>query len=265
MGTTGCSSISAPGAIATPELEHGVEALEKADHPVVTIHMDDLLDLGQEFFRWEIATAVAGSILGINAFDQPNVQESKDNTNRLLSELEKTGHLPEEQPALAEGDLSFYTDASGDTPADLVASFLARAHKGDYLAMMAYVSEEPATDRALEKVRVHLRDRLRLATTQGYGPRFLHSTGQYHKGGPNTGLFLQFTADDRVDLAVPGVPYTFATLKRAQALGDLEALRKHGRRVMRVHLGPDVEQGLLAFDRILKGFGASRNRPSDTH
>jgi len=122
--------------------------------------------------------------------------------------------------------------------------FLAQATPGDYVALMAYLSETPAIDQALQVIRLKLRDRLKLATTLGYGPRFLHSTGQFHKGGPNTGLFLQLTADDTEDAAVPGEPYSFGVLKRAQALGDLEALRKHGRRVVRIHLGADIAAGL---------------------
>ncbi|HKV43161.1 MAG TPA: transaldolase, partial [bacterium] len=229
-------------------LERGIDALRRAGHPVVTMQLDDPLDLGQEFFRWEIATATAGAILGINAFDQPNVQESKDNTNRLLDAFRKDGRLPEETPALVEDPLRVYGDRAEGTVAATLGQFLAPARAGDYLAMMAYLTEEPATDLALRSIRRRLRDGTRLATTLGYGPRFLHSTGQYHKGGPATGLFLQLTADDLVDAPVPGAPYTFGIFKRAQALGDLEALRKHGRRVIRIHLGGDVRGGLGALE-----------------
>ena len=225
-------------------LERGVGALRGAGHPVVTIQMDDLLDLGQEFFHWEIATATAGAILGINAFDQPNVQESKDNTNRLLDVVRKEGRLPEEKPALVQGSLGLYGDRVEKTIAGTLGRFLAQARPGDYVALMAYLTEEAGTDQALQSIRLRLRNATRLATTLGYGPRFLHSTGQYHKGGPATGLFLQLTADDAQDVPVPGAPYTFGVFKRAQALGDLEALRKHGRRVLRIHLGRDVRQGL---------------------
>jgi hypothetical protein len=225
-------------------LEDRVAALRRAGQPVVTIQMDDRLDLGQEFFRWEIATATAGAILRINAFNQPNVQESKDNTNRLLDMVRGRGQLPEEEPALVEGALSLYADDAAPTVAETLAHFLAQAGSGDYVALMAYLTETPAIDQALQAIRLKLRDRLKLATTLGYGPRFLHSTGQFHKGGPNTGLFLQLTADDTEDADVPGEPYSFGVLKRAQALGDLEALRKHGRRVMRIHLGADAAVGL---------------------
>jgi transaldolase/glucose-6-phosphate isomerase len=229
-------------------LERGVEALKKAGHPVVTILMDDPLDLGQEFFRWEIATATAGAILGINPFDQPNVQESKDNTDRLLDMVREGGRLPQEEPALVEGPLSLYADETGSTAAETLARFLARAQPGGYVALMAYLTEDPEIEKAIQSIRLKLRDGLTMATTLGYGPRFLHSTGQFHKGGPNIGLFLQLTAGDADDAPVPGQPYTFGLLRWAQAQGDLEALRKHGRRVMRIHLGKDVLQGLQRLE-----------------
>jgi transaldolase/glucose-6-phosphate isomerase len=232
--------------------ERGVTALREAGQPVVTIQIDDRLDLGQEFIRWEIATATAGAILGINAFNQPNVQESKDNTNRLLDLVREKGQLPQEEPALVEGPLSLYVEDAAPTVAATLARFLGQKRPGDYVALMAYLTEEPETEQALQAIRLRLRDGLCLATTLGYGPRFLHSTGQLHKGGPNTGLFLQLTADDTEDANVPGKPYTFGVLKRAQALGDLEALRKHGRRVVRIHLGHDISQGLAALQKALK-------------
>jgi transaldolase/glucose-6-phosphate isomerase len=224
--------------------ERSAEALREAGHPVVTIQLGDLLDLGQEFFRWEIATATAGAILGINAFDQPNVQESKDNTNRLLAVAQEKGQLPEEEPALVEEALSVYVQDAAPTVAETVARFLDQARPGDYVALLAYLTEEPQVEQALQTIREHLRDHLCLATTLGYGPRYLHSTGQLHKGGPNTGLFLQLTAEDTEDIDIPGRPYTFGVMKQAQARGDLEALRKHGRRVMRVHLGTNTLDGL---------------------
>lgn len=227
-------------------LDRGVVALREAGQPVVTLQMDGPLDLGKEFFRWEIATATAGAILGINAFNQPNVQESKDNTNRLLAIVREQGHLPEERPALVEGGLSLYIIHPGAT----IAETLAQARPGEYVALQAYLTETPETEQVLQDIRRGLRDRLQLATTLGYGPRFLHSTGQYHKGGPNTGLFLQLTADDPEDTPIPGQPYTFGVFKRAQALGDLEALRKHGRRVVRIHM-ENVSQGLTELREIL--------------
>ena len=232
--------------------DHSVDALRRAGHPLVTLQLDDPLDLGREFFRWEIATATAGAVLGINAFDQPNVQESKDNTNRLLDLARAQGRLPEEPPAQIEGALSLYGDQVEKTMAITLARFLGQARPGDYVALMAYLTETPETGAALQSLRREIRDRTRLATTLGYGPRFLHSTGQYHKGGPAAGLFLQLTADDREDAPVPGSPYTFGTFKRAQALGDLEALRRHGRRVVRIHLGGDAAEGLRELGRTLR-------------
>jgi hypothetical protein len=232
-------------------LEHGVSALREAGQPVVTIYLDDLLDLGQEFFRWEIATATAGAILGINAFNQPNVQESKDNTNRLLAVVRDQGKLPEEKPSLVKDPLKLYFDEKGATVSEVLKHFLAQARPGDYLALMAYISENPATDKLFQEIRVILQDRLHIPTTLGYGPRFLHSTGQLHKGGPNTGLFLQLTADDVEDVPIPGAPYTFGIFKRAQALGDLEALRKHGRRAGRIHLGSNISEGLKVLKEDL--------------
>ena len=229
-------------------LERGVSALRKAGQPIITIHLDNLLDLGQEFFRWEIATATAGAILGINAFDQPNVQESKDNTNRLLTMIRNQGKLPEEKPSLARDPLKLYFDEKAATVIDTLKQFLDQARPGDYLALMAYIGENPVNDKSLQELRAALQDHLHIATTVGYGPRFLHSTGQFHKGGPNTGLFLQLTADDAEDIPIPDAPYTFGTFKRAQALGDREALQKHGRRVGRVDLGSNIKEGL----RVLK-------------
>jgi len=237
--------------------QQGVEALCAAGQPVVTIQLDDLFDIGQEFFRWEIAIATAGKILGINPFDQPNVQESKDNTNRLLAEVSKTGSLPRETVSLTEGPLTLYADNTGATVAETLRQFFAQCRPGDYNAWLAYLTEEPATELPLRFFRCQVRDRLHLATTAGYGPRYLHSTGQYHKGGPNTGLFLLLTADAAHDLPIPGQPYTFGTMQEAQALGDLEALRKHGRRVMHIALGADIGLGLhaleAAMDQALRG------------
>jgi hypothetical protein len=233
-------------------MERGLSSLREAGQPVITIYVDDLLDLGQEFFRWEIATATAGAILGINAFNQPNVQESKDNTNRLLATVRDRGKLPGEKPSLIKDPLKLYFDEKATTVPETLKRFLAQSGPGDYLSLMAYITEDIATQQALQDIRLLLRDHLHIATTLGYGPRFLHSTGQFHKGGPNTGWFLQLTADDVEDVPIPGAPYTFGVFKRAQALGDLEALQKHGRRVGRVHLGSDINRGLAVLKEGLK-------------
>jgi transaldolase / glucose-6-phosphate isomerase len=241
-----------------------LEALKAAGHPLVSFTLPEKIELGQEFFRWEVATATAGSLLGIDAFDQPNVQESKDNTNRLLEVFRSKGKLPEDEPVRAGGDLKLYCDASasanleklgkqfGDSENQLAAlfsGFLHQARPGDYVALMAYL--EPATvyTAMLRAVRMQIRDALRVATTLGFGPRFLHSTGQFHKGGPANGLFIQITCDDTEDLPVPGEPFTFSVLKQAQALGDLQSLQSRNRRVVRVHLGQRVKSGL---DQLLK-------------
>lgn len=232
---------------ADEDLDNSITALRRAGHPIVTISMDDLLDLGQEFFRWEMATAAAGAILGINAFDQPNVEESKGNTNRLLERVRKGERLPEVTPILSEGPLHLYGREKEKTVKDCLHAFFARARPGDYIALQAYLPETNAIDQKVQAIRRRLRDGLHLATTLGYGPRFLHSTGQFHKGGPNHGLFLQIIADEAEVVPVPGAPYSFGLFKHAQALGDLQALRKHRRRVLRIHLGSDVIKGLEAL------------------
>ena len=234
-----------------PALERGAEELRQAGFPVVTILLDDLLDLGQEFFRWEVATAAAGAVLGINAFDQPNVRESKGNTNRILEVVRQTGALPAEEPSLSEPPLELYAAKAGLTVSETVRSFLDQSEPGDYIALQAYLPETPEVEEALQSIRLRLRDRFRVATTVGYGPRFLHSTGQYHKGGPNDGLFMQLTAGNPKDVSIPDAPYTFGMLEQAQALGDLQALAGHGRAVLRVHLGGDVLLGLSKLKEIV--------------
>ncbi|MGD8552988.1 MAG: bifunctional transaldolase/phosoglucose isomerase [Anaerolineales bacterium] len=225
--------------------------LESAGHPVIKIQMADRLDLGSEFVRWEIATAVAGSILEINAFDQPNVQESKDNTELLLEGVRQSGALPEEEPHLIEAGMQVFSDyVTGDLEVT-ISEFLLGAERGDYVALMAYLPETPGINHVLQEIRQLLRDQLKLATTVGYGPRFLHSTGQLHKGGPNNGLFLQFTADHPEDADIPGEPYSFGVLQQAQYMGDFKALQDHGRRVIRIHLGLDAEAKLHTLKHFL--------------
>ncbi len=238
-----------------------VAKLEQAGQPVVRIELADLINLGEEFFLWEMATAVAGSLLGINAFDQPNVQESKDYTKAFLDEYSKNGRLPEEEPILAADGIRIYGDAAhrqllkgaGATTLEAaLTAHLSRIKQGDYAALTAYVERTASTDVALRTIRTRIRDRKKVATTVGYGPRFLHSTGQLHKGGPNTGVFLQITADDAEDLSIPGAPYTFGVLKAAQALGDFLSLSKRNRRALRVHLGVDVTAGLSRLQRAIE-------------
>ena len=238
-------------AVVTDSLERAAAMLCEAGHPLVTIEIEDCLDLGQEFFRWEIAIATAGSLLGINAFDQPNVQESKDNTNRLLQEARDRGRLPDQKPSLEEGPLLLYAEEATDDIAATLAHFFSQAHPHDYIALQAYWPETPATERSLQGIRMRLRDHLHLAVTVGYGPRFLHSTGQFHKGGPNTGLFVQLTSADPEDVPIPGESYGFGLFRQAQAQGDLDALRKHGRRVLRIHLS-DFTKGVPALEEAMQ-------------
>ncbi|OON66954.1 hypothetical protein [Hymenobacter sp. CRA2] len=228
-----------------------LQTLEAAGHPVISIRMHDALDLGQEFFRWEVATAVASAVLEINPFDQPNVQAAKTATDKLMKEVAEKGSLPQESTALAADGLSFYGPTTGADAQGLLGQFF-QANPGDYVSIQAYLTETPELNAAIDELRATLQQRLHAATTFGYGPRFLHSTGQYHKGGPNTGLFLQLTADNNPDLPLPGRSYTFGTLKDAQAQGDLEALRSYDRRTLRVHLGANALEGVRKLTAALK-------------
>ncbi|HEX7398673.1 MAG TPA: hypothetical protein VF302_02820, partial [Candidatus Limnocylindrales bacterium] len=235
-----------------------LDALAAAGHPVVRIGLADPIDLAAEFVRWEVATAIAGVILEINPFDEPNVTESKENTKRVLAELERTGSFP--APAvLAQGDgLVLVGDATlratgGDgTLAGELRRHVARADPNAYLALQAFVAPTPARADAMDRMRGLLRDATGRPTTSGFGPRFLHSTGQLHKGGAPIGWFLQLTADHPVDVEIPGRPFSFGQLVDAQALGDFEALEAHHLPVLRVHLGADVDAGLAALERALR-------------
>ncbi len=228
-------------------------ALEQAGHPVVIIRLKNALDLGSEFYRWEIGTAVAGIVLGINPFDQPNVQAAKTATDKLMKEVTEKGQLPSPgQPAASQDGISYYGDVTGPDAAGVLAAFFRQAQPGNFMTLQAYLHENEALNKALAEFRQLVQDKLRIATTSGYGPRFLHSTGQYHKGGPNNGLFVQFTADHPQDLPLPGRTYTFGTFENAQAQGDLQALRDNGRRALHIHLGPQPEQALQTVLTALK-------------
>jgi glucose-6-phosphate isomerase len=236
----------------------GVAALEAAGHPVVRITVPEIYDLGREFFRWEIATAVAGAVIGINAFNQPDVEASKIATKKLTTELETTGSLPAETPIFNQDGIALFTDqrnaaALGDqkTLADYLRAHLARLGAGDYFCISAYLEMNDEHLALLQEMRHGVRDSKRVATCLGFGPRFLHSTGQAYKGGPNSGVFLQITHDDAVDVPVPGQKYTFGVVKAAQARGDFEVLVERGRRALRVHLGKDVAAGLRALRAAL--------------
>jgi transaldolase/glucose-6-phosphate isomerase len=221
---------------ADPASDASVDRLERAGHPVVRIDWPDRHALGAEFYRWEFATAVAGAVLGVNPFDQPDVEAAKIATRRLAAEYEQTGTLGDDEPALAEKDIKALLD---------------QLHEGDYFAVLAFIEMNRAHQSALEAIRAVVRDRRKVATTVGFGPRYLHSTGQAHKGGPNSGVFLVITCHDPEDLPVPGQRYSFGTIKRLQARGDFEVLASRGRRVLRVHL-KDLGAGLRDLHAIVQ-------------
>jgi len=245
---------------ADQQTEKKLQALETAGHPVVRIEIRDKLSLGAEFVRWEVATAAAGAVIGVNPFDEPNVSESKKNTNDLLREWKQKGAFSEGSPIIADEQLEIYCDQGArwlfegnrDSVQNFLNAFLGLARSQDYVALLPYFLPTPERDRLLASLRSAARSRARIATTLGYGPRYLHSTGQLHKGGPDRGVFIMFTADARDDLPIPGEDYGFAVLQRAQALGDFRSLTSKGRRVLRIHLGSDVDKGLRFFADIVR-------------
>jgi len=235
-----------------------VAAIEKAGHPVVRITLPNVYALGQEFFRWEIATAVAGSIIGINAFNQPDVEASKIETKKLTSQYEATGSLPPESPFFIAKDAKLFADdknsaalSGGKSLNEILKTHLSRIGAGDYFAVLGYIPMNAQNEKALQTIRMSVRNAKKVATCMGFGPRFLHSTGQAYKGGPNSGVFLQITCDDASDLAVPGQKYTFGVVKAAQARGDFAVLAERGRRALRVHLGKNLKSGLNALAKAV--------------
>jgi transaldolase/glucose-6-phosphate isomerase len=236
-------------------------ALEAAGHPVVRIVMKSIDHIGQEFFRFELATAVAGSVLAINPFDQPDVESAKIKTRELTAAFEKTGALPGEEPVLSSDGLELFTDESNaralremganGSVASWLKAHLARAASGDYLALLAYIARDEDNIETLQAMRLALRDKLHLATCAQFGPRFLHSTGQAYKGGPDSGVFLQITADDTKDLRVPGQKASFGVIKAAQARGDFDVLTERGRRALRVHLKGKLGPALASLDAAI--------------
>ncbi|MBD1858654.1 MULTISPECIES: hypothetical protein [Leptolyngbya] len=249
-----------------------ITLLERAGHPVVRISIANPYQLGQEFFRWEMATAIAGSILGINPFNQPDVEASKAITRQLTTEYETTGMLPAETPIWTEAEIQLFTDAKnaaalkqavGDDPSlqNYLRAHLNRLMPGDYFALLAYIRHNESHQVQLQLIRRLIRDRKRVATCLGFGSRFLNSTGQMYKGGANTGVFLQLTCDDTVasplrsalnELPVPGQNYSFGVVKAAQARGDFQVLVDRDRRSLRVHLQDDVEVGLSALLTVMR-------------
>jgi transaldolase / glucose-6-phosphate isomerase len=239
-----------------------LKALAQAGHPVVRIEVADAYAIGQEFFRWEIATAVAGAITGIDPFDQPDVEASKIKTRELTDAYEKSGKLPAERPLVEDRGIALYADAkNGDalasaarekTLAAWLKAHFARVKPGDYCAFLAYIERNPKHIAALTELRALVRDRTHAATCVGFGPRFLHSTGQAYKGGPNSGVFLQITCDHPDDLPVPAQRYTFGIVEAAQARGDFDVLAERGRRALHVHLGYDVDAGLARLAEAIR-------------
>lgn len=250
---------SAPDA----QQEAEVAALEAAGQPVIHIEVKDIYDLGQQFFCWEIATVVAGAIIGINPFNQPDVEASKIETKKLTSEYEEKGSLPAETPIFTGDGVNLFTDEanaaklSGATLAEYLQAFVNQIGVGDYFAVLGYIEMNEAHEATLQTIRHAVRDSKKVATCLGFGPRFLHSTGQAYKGGPDSGVFLQITCDDAHDLPVPQQTFTFGIVKAAQARGDFQVLSDRGRRALRVHLGADVAAGLktlqTAIEKALSG------------
>jgi hypothetical protein len=242
--------------------DDAVSALEKAGHAVARISVPDPIALSGEFFRFEIATAVAGAILELNPFDQPDVEASKIATRELTDAYEKSGTLPPEKPFFEEDGVTVFGDAkyaralhAATGPKgrleDVLSAHLERAKPGDYVALLAYVEMNDAHAKTLTAMRTQIRDTRKLATCVGFGPRFLHSTGQAYKGGPNSGVFLQITCADAADLPVPGAKYTFGIVKAAQARGDFQVLVERGRRALRVHVTGDVRKALERLNAAL--------------
>ncbi|MDR3727211.1 MAG: bifunctional transaldolase/phosoglucose isomerase [Terracidiphilus sp.] len=242
-----------------------VAAIEAAGHPVIHIEIEDLYEIFGQFFAWEVATAVAGAVMGINPFNQPDVESAKIETRALTAAYEETGKLPERQPVLTDGGIKVYATESyaatlkaaapGQTLVGLLRAHLNQIHAGDYFAALAYLPMFPEHEATIQVLRHKVRDAKRVATCLGFGPRFLHSTGQDYKGGPNTGVFLEITADHAVDVAIPGQKYSFGVVIDAQAAGDFAVLEARGRRAVRIHLGADVAAGLktlgAAIDQAL--------------
>ena len=244
------------------EQDAAVAGLEETGQPVIRLTLRDAYDLGAEFYRWEFATAVAGAAMGINPFDQPDVEASKVETRRLTEAYEAEGALPAEQPILQDGEIAVYADeinaaelAAGKGERDLaalLAAHCARLGQGDYLALLAYVEMTDEHARPLQRMRHHIRNVCGAATAVGFGPRFLHSTGQAYKGGPNNGVFIQITCDDAADLPVPGRRYSFGVVKAAQARGDYRVLSDRGRRLLRLHVTGDVAAGLNRMANLVR-------------
>lgn len=235
-----------------PDVTDKLHKLTMTGHPLVTIVLEDKLAIGSEFYRWQMAVAAASAVIRINAFEEPHIEESKVRTDQILSKFENEGSLPVMKPAITEGELTFFTYRNKfSSGTDLLNTFMDAEYGGNYLAIQAFLPEEPGTDRLLQQFRAVLQLRLKRTTTVAYGPRFLHSTGQYHKGGPNNGMFIQLTADDETDIGIPGKTYSFGTFKRAQADGDFSLMLVHSRRIIRVDLNGDIHRGIANLIKLV--------------
>ncbi|MGH2727109.1 MAG: bifunctional transaldolase/phosoglucose isomerase, partial [Actinomycetota bacterium] len=230
----------------------GLAALRDDGHPVVTVDVPSRDALGAQFFMWEFATAVAGWRLGINPFDEPNVSESKQNTARLIAAYAEHGVLPEPEPVAEEDGVLVFDPIESESATAALDALFGHLRRDRYVALQAFLPRLPSVEEALREIRTSIRDARRFATTLGLGPRFLHSTGQLHKGGPDTGLFMQITAERDEDVAIPGQPYTFGVLQAAQAAGDFEALAGRGAKIVRLHLTQGVEAGLPVVARMIR-------------
>jgi hypothetical protein len=238
-----------------PTYDQQVAALEKSGHPVIRMHITDLYELGGQFFLWEMATAVAGHRLGINPFDQPNVEAAKELARKMVNAYQRAGQLPLLEPTLRTEGIAVYADPKSgatnpESPRDALDMILTEAQPGAYIALQAYIQPTPETDQTLSALRTQIRNQTHLATTLGYGPKFLHSTGQLHKGDSGQGVFIQLTSDSSQDIPIPdeagsdSSSISFGVLKQAQAMGDRQALLDSGRRVLRFHLGTDSIRGI---------------------
>ncbi len=248
------------GAAVDEAVYQRLEDIERAGHPMIRIELESLYHISQEFFRWEFATAVAGSMMGINPFNQPDVESAKIEARKITDEYERTGSLPTEEPFFEDGGIALFSNDTNVAELDKIVgdarssaaylkAHISRLAANDYFALLAYIEMQTENEKLLQAIREKVLDRSLAATCLGFGPRFLHSTGQAYKGGGNNGVFLQITSDDEFDLPVPGQKYTFGVVKSAQARGDFQVLLDRGRRALRVHIGSDVVSGLA---RILE-------------
>lgn len=240
-----------------------LEEIERAGHPVIRVELESIYHISQEFFRWEFATAVAGSVMKINPFNQPDVESAKIEARKITDEYEKTGSLPDEKPFFEENGIALFSNDANVAELDAIVgdtrslsaylkAHISRIVPKDYFALLAYIDMNIGNERSLQAIREAVLDRTLAATCLGFGPRFLHSTGQAYKGGGNNGVFLQITSDDESDLPVPGQKYTFGVVKAAQARGDFRVLLDRDRRALRVHLWSDVKSGLVRILEAMK-------------